>query len=64
MFYRVEVRDHGPGTASRRSFSLSDPSTSAARSDRPTIPTGTQTPRQMAIAWAIEYWKAIESDDA
>jgi hypothetical protein len=59
-FYRVELREHGPAYGVEVQF-LDPINLLIARTFRSSDdPTGVQTPREMAIAWAIAERNAIE----
>src|SRR4051812_3872907 len=60
-FYRVELRDHGAYGVEAQFFDPVDPV--IARTFRQDMDL-TRTPREMAIAWAIEERKAFEAGHA
>jgi hypothetical protein len=58
-FYRCELFDHGEWGVEAQFRDPIDPT--IARMFSPRLDP-TRTPREMAIAWAEEEWKAIEKD--
>jgi hypothetical protein len=63
-FYRAELRDHGPVYAGEAQFFDPIDLRMSRRFRSADDPTGTRTPRELAIAWAIAERKAIEEGEA
>jgi hypothetical protein len=61
-FYRVELRDHGDVYGVEAQF-LDPIEPIICRTFRPDLDP-TRTPREMAIAWAVEQRKVIDKGDA